>query len=493
MAERVERLNRRWFLGGALAAGGVAGLTAALELLHHGRAGRPANAGITIFRGGTLIDGTGASPLPNAAVVVQGRSILGVGRAVDIPVPRGAKVIDAPNKWIIPGLVDFHVHMHGANDARSLLAYGITTVRDCGKTFGELDRVMQDAASDEIPSPSVFGCGPLLTGDPPLVESISDIVTSADEATTAVDRIAGRRFQWVKTGVNLPPELAKVIIDHAHERGLRVTMHASLPRGTLELTTQAKAIELGIDSLEHALLAISEIASRSPAPTTSRFRWVHFWKAWADADMDAPKTQQHIQAAVAKKIAWTPTLAVAERQVRADQSDVTSTPAFRLERSHIEAVWSGALWSQGWGPDELAIGQAGFERHVQFTGRLHAAGVNLLAGSDINNPYVIPGVSLHRELELLVQAGLSPMEAIQAATAKPAEALGQGAAIGTLEAGKQADLVILGADPLASIGSVGHIERVMRLGRLYRPDELLSPRTGSVLRPAALAPARFCC
>jgi len=450
-----------------------------------------------VFRGATLIDGTGAPSLPNSAIVIEGGQITQVTRADSLVVPSRARVVDVTGKWIIPGLIDFHVHTSAFSNPggeryrspflRPLLAYGVTTVRDTGTVPDAISQYMRNSGDPSIAMPAVFGCGPILDGQPPYwPSSMSWGLATVDEARAAVDKVADAGFWGVKAYIGLSTAVTAAIVEQAKKRGLPVTMHASSsPFGV----TQAQALKLGVDGLEHAFVAIPNLSSRISLLTNRQLDqqvaglgsaaralavWRSIYGAWSGVDLDSPTTQQFIRSVAEAKVPWTLTLAVSERHTLLDQSDMTSTPAYAFVPAVTQASWGTALPPSRWSGDEAAAVQQGFERMLEFVGMAHAAGVRIIAGSDMPNPYVVPGASLHQELKLLVRAGPSPMDALRSATAKPAEVLGQGAHIGTLEAGKQADLVVLDGDPLKDINNVDNIVQVMRQGRSYDPAQLLT-------------------
>jgi imidazolonepropionase-like amidohydrolase len=187
-----------------------------------------------------------------------------------------------------------------------------------------------------------------------------------------------------------------------------------------------------------------------------------------------------IDALVTRGVGVDPTLVLWETTARADEPAITASPDLALVPPSLIENWRGGFhFNVGWTPDDFATAESAFERALELARTLHEAGVPLTAGTDANNPWVPPGPSFHRELELLVAAGIPPEDVLTIATRNGAAALGVLPDRGTLEPGKRADMVLLTADPARDIRATRTIEWVMKEGVIHRPEELFPPRRSS--------------
>jgi imidazolonepropionase-like amidohydrolase len=346
-----------------------------------------------VIAGGTVIDGTGRPPLPDGVIVVRDGKFVSVTSAGTGSPPAGARRIDAGGKWIIPGLIDMHVHYHEWMD-EPFLRHGVTTVRDIGANLDSILALRRESRAGDSRKPRIFACGPLIDGPLPRHGSwISESVATEAEARDVARRLLARGVDCLKVYEQLTPALIHAVAQEAQRAGVPVTAH-------LRDTSAAAALEAGVRGLEHSF--------------------------------GFPVCDEGAGEAVARQIVSrnayvVPTLAI------------TSPSGSRLPCLK------------------------------RFIGRLAKAGGRVLAGSDTANSRPAAGALLHRELELLVDAGLSPQAALTAATSAAADALGQSDSLGTIEAGRIADLVFVAADPLRSIGTIKQVDLVIRDGRVVWP------------------------
>jgi len=381
--------------------------------------------------GGTLVDGTGREPLHGATIVLRDGRVAEVTAGGVASLPAGTEGIDARGKWIVPGLIDMHVHYHPGWMDALFLRHGVTTVRDVGSGLDSILELREDSRAPGVPRPRIFACGPLIDGPSPRHgRGISVSVQTVAEARAVARRLLDRGVDCLKIYEQLTPPLVEAIVREAHGTSIPVTAH-------LRDSTALQALEIGVRGLEHAFgfEACDEIVAA-----------------------------QVVRRVVERGAYVVPTLAITEQISRFGSPEqqtmalLDEIPAAR--RRHWRATATAASPAR----------TAGATRRLGclkvFVARLQRAGGHVVAGSDTSNPYVVPGASLHRELELLVEAGLSPSEALAAATRTAAAFLGQARTLGTLEVGKTADLVVLGADPLASIAAIRRIEVVIRDGRV---------------------------
>jgi imidazolonepropionase-like amidohydrolase len=381
----------------------------------------------------TVIDVESGRGRPDMTVVVDGPRIAAVAPAASAKVPRGARIVDGRGKFLIPGLWDMHVHMFGmlpptAEDpsgrtyfAPAFLANGITGVRSMYDDLGAIRKLRE-----EIPGFEVVASGPVLDGDPPYFPGFVDCKTSED-ARAAVQRVKREGGDFVKVYSLLSREAFFAIVDESAKVGLRFAGH--LPNSV----TPAEASEAGQLSFEHLMGVPNDPA------LFARFVKNGTWQ--------------------------TPTLVALRAPAFAGDPAFENDPRASGVPEPIRQYWKMQLADmEHWG--NAADRKSKFEEQFRTVAAMQRAGVKILAGSDTPNPYVFPGTSLHEELALLVKAGLTPAEALRAATVRPAEFLGRLDRAGSIAPGKDADLVLLDGDPLVDITNTRRISAVILKGKL---------------------------
>jgi imidazolonepropionase-like amidohydrolase len=425
----------------------------------------------------TVINVTGGRPQPDQSVVIEGSRVVAVGPAARTKLPKGAQIIDARGKFLIPGLWDMHVHLAGINADPAwskqvllplLLANGITGVRDMG---GDLDALLgwkRDIESGSLLGPHTVACGPWLAGSGKKTPEQSP-VANAEEARAAVRELKHRGADFIKI-ISLPSrEAFFAVADEAKKQDIPFVGHLPFEIGALE------ASDAGMRSIEHLLYSAFAL-SYSSKEEELRKRLVEAEKTgdsvtWeeiahvADATYSAEKASALWQT-LKKNGTWvTPTLASLDitthpENWKADDPLLEFVPpalakqwrnSFDDARMKKRAAWLGRQAVNDW----------------KLTGEMHKAGIPLLVGSDSLDPFVFPGESLHQELAELVRAGFAPIDALRAATLGAAQFLGREGEFGTIEAGKIADLVLLDANPLENITKTRKISAVIRGGRYF--------------------------
>jgi imidazolonepropionase-like amidohydrolase len=429
------------------------------------------NDSVLVIRGGTLVDVRSGNEIPDSVIVVRGERIEQVGTAGKITAPTSVKTIDARGKWIVPGLIDSHAHA-GTDERVSLglyLAKGVTTIRNPGGNITQL-RLLREQLLLTVVGPRLFFSGPLLDGLPPVFPAGSLLVDTPKRARSAVNFLADQGVDFVKVYNNVKEPELKVIVQTAKERGLPVAGH--VPR-TLTMT---RAIELGMTRLEHIritgneMLSPEEAAAIDPLPVGRREPML-----WQRFNLQSEKMQALVRRLADSRVFLDPTLVTDEFFGASAETEGKDPNNQYFPKSFVEEQLKG--WNTGLDETPPELRQAAleaFQKEEKFVGMCSAAGVRIIAGTD--GPEIgelAPGFGLHRELELLVASGLTPLQALRAATSTAAEALAKEDQLGTVEQGKLADLVILDADPLSSVLNLARIHLVLQGGKSYEPSTLL--------------------
>jgi imidazolonepropionase-like amidohydrolase len=391
---------------------------------------RPDPAHVMAISGATLIDGYGGAPVPDAVVLIRGEHIIAAGPRASTPIPPQAEIVDARGLTLLPGLIDAHFHIDGDDGLPALyLTHGVTSIRDPGQWIEAYDVARKQSA----PVPRLFMMGPHLDSPPPAYPTDSHIVRDAEEARVAVNRLVDSGASGIKVYFRLPLGLIKVVVETAHARGVPVTSH-------LEIVNAADAIRVGLDGVEHvtsfgtALLPLREAEKyRQAVLADNNARREGRYQVWDKIDLNSPRVTELLDLIVQRKTFVSPTLAVFER--RAGDKDTTEM--------HVNA----------------------FRKMMAFVGLARRAGAHIVVGSHSDVPHAERGWAYQRELELLVESGLTPMQAIVAGTTENARFFHAADRLGSIERGKIADLILVEGDPSKDISAMRHIRRVMLNGR----------------------------
>jgi imidazolonepropionase-like amidohydrolase len=442
---------------------------------------------VTVITGATVIhpskQGSGVVE-PGATIVISGDRIQLAGAGITLELPQGAKIIDGRGKWVIPGLVDSHVHffqsgnLYTRPDAADFnavvpyadevarnkarldatfkvwLASGVTSVVDIGGPFWNFD--MRDRAAASPAAPRVAVAGPLISmidrpqldlGDPPIVK-----ITSVDEARALVARELARNPDYIKVwfihqeGDDLAAQeaIVKAAGDAAHAAGKRLAVHAT------ELVVAKAALRAGADYLVHGVF---------DAPVDDEFIAL----AKKNRALLCPTLFVVDGYGLALSNTWKATPEEASRadpQILAAMDDLNDIPAEKLPKQ------VAALMAK---PRRLQASEVA----MKDLRRLVDAGVEVVMGTDAGNIGTLHGPSIHREMRMMVESGLTPLEVLRSATVGGARTMGLEDKAGEVEAGRLADFVILDADPLADIGNLAKVHRTIKGGVVYDPAALM--------------------
>jgi enamidase len=421
-----------------------------------------------------VIDGTGAAPRPNQTIVIESGDIAQMADAGRVTIPAGATTIDLSGKTVIPGLVMVHEHFYyptgpgvygqlGESFSRLYLAGGVTTLRTGGNLNGFMDLNLKRLIErGDKAGPAIDATAPYLNGPNTFVQM--DTVDNADEARRHVAYWADVGATSVKAYMQISRSGLSAAIDEAHKRGLKVTGH-------LCSVTYGEAADLGIDNLEHGFLAATDfVPDKRPDLCPGQGRGQ---QTIAELDENSPAFQQLVKKLVDKRVALTSTLTVFEtftpgRPLPPGLDVLAPQLKQRFEQAHARVAKSTDSIYVKLYPKALALERA-FAR----------AGGLLIAGTDpTGSGGVIPGFSNQRQIELLAEAGFSPLEAITIGTLNGARYLRRDDRIGSIAKGKQADLVVINGDPSVNIADIRKVDTVFRQGIGFNPAKLIDSVRG---------------
>jgi imidazolonepropionase-like amidohydrolase len=426
----------------------------------------------------TVIDMTGAAPRPGMTVVIRDGRIETVSS--DASIPRGSRVVDARGKFLIPGLWDMHVHLWGSPERLFplFLANGVTGVRDMASPPEQIFRLREQARKEGKTGngPRIVACGPQVDG-PGQAPDHAIPVANAEQARQAVQSLKKMGADCVKPHDRVPRDAYFALVEEAKRVGLPVMGHVP------NEVTPAEASDGGQRSIEHlggifdacssAAAEIERLKSAPPPKDPSEFPRRIAARGTLALDTYSPELCGRLFERFVRNNTWqVPTLATTYGRTFIDDLAKRDDPRLRYIPKKQRESWKpeNDFFARFRTPEYVAYQKRYWTETLKLVGAMHRAGVPILAGTDLSLAYVYPGFSLHDELAFLVEAGLSPLEALETATVGPARFLGLEG--GTIEAGKTADLVLLDADPLADIRNTRRIAGVVVNGRWLGPEEL---------------------
>jgi len=420
---------------------------------------------VIALEGATLIDGAGGAPKQDALIIVRNGHIDAIARTNEIPIPRGAERISLVGKTIIPGLIDAHAHVERWAVGRYVV-WGVTTVRDLHGGTDTVLALKSDLNLGSILGPRMFSAGAMIDGVPTTYPNATGVATP-DEARRAVDQHAVAGVDYLKVYTKITPSLLRPLLDEAEKLRLPVAAH-------LGKTDALTAARMGVISLEH-MSGVVQAATGDQIYTNAHTSFLTGWtveeKGWAS--LDSSTIARTARALAQTKVTIVPTLVLHDMLARLDNPILLLRPGMEDVPDNAQSVRSvpGLLQRTGWRAADFDAFRRSRRRQDQFVREYKRAGGAIAAGSDAANQLLIPGYSLHEEMSLLVAAGLTPLEAITAATRRGAQLL-HADSLGMIAQGKVADLVVLNANPASNISATRNIAMVMIRGRMIRPDSL---------------------
>jgi hypothetical protein len=423
-----------------------------------------------------VIDGTGAAARGDQTIVIRDGNIAAMGDASRITPPPGATIVDLTGKSVIPGLVMMHEHLYyttgpgvygqlGVSFSRLYLAGGVTTMRTAGNVNGIMDiNVARRIAAGEMPGPAIDATAPYVNGPNTFLQMHT--VESAAGARTHVGYWADQGATSIKAYMQISRASLKGAIDEGHRRGMKTTGH-------LCSVTYSEAADLGIDNLEHGFFAATDFVSdKQPDICPGQARGQ---QTIAALDENGEPFKSLVKKLVDKHVTLTSTLTVFEtftpgRPLPPGLDVLTPQLKDSFQRAYDRA-----------NQNQQSVYAALFPKGMRLERAFAKAGGVLTAGTDpTGSGGVVPGYADQRQIELLVEEGFTPVEAISIGTLNGAKYLGRDARIGSLAVGKQADLVVVAGDPSTTIADIRRVETVFKNGVGYDPVKLIDSVKGQV-------------
>jgi hypothetical protein len=427
-----------------------------------------------------IIDVTNGELKRDTTVVLTGERISAIGPTATTSLPTDAKVIDASGQFLIPGLWDMHVHWYVRDTFTLFIASGVTSVR---QMFGNsnLLRWRDQIAKGSLLGPRMVVASPIIDGPEPIwPNSIS--VSNEEEGRRAVRRVKQWGADFVKVYALLPRDAYFGIADEAKQQGIAFVGHVPFS------LSPGEASDAGQKSIEHLTGILIECSDEEKELREKLVK------------ADSPEARGRVQATAletydekkatdlfarfVKNQTWQcPTLTVLRSSAYLGDTNFRRDGRLKYIPRQLQQRWAMRIANQTEG--DSARAKKAFQKELEIVRAMQKAGVPILAGTDTGNPFCFPGFSLHDELALLVIAGLKPVEALRSATLDPAKFFGLEKTLGTIEVGKIADLVLLGANPIEDIRNTQRINAVVAKGRLFDRkalDKLLGDAEGAARR-----------
>jgi len=420
----------------------------------------------------TVVDLRSGSPAPDQTVVIDGGKIVSVGVSKNAKLPPNARAIDCTGLYLIPGLWDMHVHLEfGDWFPRSkeislplFIANGVTGVRDMGSELETVQSWRSEIESGKLVGPRIYTSGPMLDGPEPRFPS-SIPIADPEEARRAVSDLKYRGADFIKLQSLIPREAVFAIADEARKQNIPFEGHVPDSVRASEMSLE------GMKSFEHLIGLFEGSSQLEDEFLQGNKNETRFLESYDPARADK------LAELLAANHTWQcPTLVWERGGNLLDVTDFSKDARAKL----VPPSWKNNTWlrftdeiKHTYQTDNLASRKKFVEKELEVVGLLHKKGVPFLAGTDTPpGVYIFPGFSLHEELQRFVAAGFTPLEALQTATINPAEFFGLESQLGSIAAGKLADLVLLKANPLADISNTLKIAAVVSHGRYFSSADL---------------------
>jgi imidazolonepropionase-like amidohydrolase len=413
----------------------------------------------------TIIDATGAPAQSDMTVLITKNRITKIGKAQRLKVTENAQVIDGSGKFLIPGLWDMHVHLGDKNDIALFIANGVTGIR-LMLGFPENFKWREEISAGEMIGPRMVIASQVADGPEPGRDIPFDIHNEG-EGREFVRKYKKEGADFIKVLSHLSRDSYFAIVDEAKKQGIPVAGHAPYSVSAAEVS------DAGQRSIEHIYGVTIPCSSKEEEFGKKLMNLVPTYRAriklYADVDYSEQIAADLFARFVKNNTFVCPTLVVWSELVFRDEKDLANDPRLKFVRSEKLEMWDRF-------DREIAEVRAELktlcQKGLDIVGAMKRAGVELLPGTDTGMPYCFHGFGLHDELELFVQAGLSPMEALRTATYNPAKFFGELDSMGTIEQSRVADLVLLEANPLEDISNTQKIAAVVVDGKVFQKPAL---------------------
>jgi imidazolonepropionase-like amidohydrolase len=408
--------------------------------------GPAAQNSVLVLDGATLIDGTGRPPLTDAVVIVEGTRIKAVGKKGSLSYPASARVLRLAGRTILPGLIDGHVHLRDYQ-VPMFLPYGVTTIADIHNDTA-WSVAQRDALNNgRMKGPRLFISGARVTGPLGAPTSDGSYVRTAEEARAYVRALKAAGVDHVKVDLTLTDDQLRAVIEESKAAGLRVLGHTQDIR---------RAVAMGFKHMEHTDTMARALLAQAgrPSPQGSA----------PEAAID-PKTFPPLIDYLVKEGVYVNATMVLQwaastprgRQWRAEAVAIVNDPGLAFVPARVKAAWTG----------EPGRPREGYANVAEFLRRFSEAGGKVLAASDTGCcEQIVPGLSLHQEMQMIADAGVTPMKAIQGATLWAAEVIGRDRDLGSVEPGKLADLTVVDGNPLTDLRATRNVRMVIKGGEV---------------------------
>lgn len=425
------------------------------QLRRIARAVRQPLPGPVLIRNVRVFDTASAALGAPADVYLHGGRITAIYPA-DSPAQQAATVIEGDGRALLPGLFDMHTHEDAWNAALQL-AGGVTTSRDMGNDNALLARLIAEIGAGELIGPRIVPLG-YIEGESPFSSRGGFVVGSVEQAQAAIDWYAQRGYRQVKLYNSIRPEWVAPIAAYAHARGVRVSGHVPA------FSRSERVVREGYDELQHINQIMLNFVSDPDTDSRNLTRFTLVGERTQSLDLDSQPVRDYIALLAAKGTVVDATLNTFEAMYNQRQGEMD--PALVAVADHVPFATQREWRSNSMevNEDNIAAYRASWAKMVAFVGRLYAAGVPLVAGTDN-----IAGFALHRELELYVQAGIPPGEAIRIATQNGARYAGLESETGRIAPGLRADLILVDGDPTRNVADIHRIAYVLKAGEGYAP------------------------
>lgn len=422
-----------------------------------------------VFTHATVIDATGAPAQPEMSIVVADGRIVALGRTGKLRIPRGAQVINATGKFLIPGLWDMHIHAGGYENGKkhfpNLIAHGITGVRDMGTPLDEILQLRQEVDEGKILGPRLVIAGPLVQGPLPFKMPVFISVNNEAEAKQAVTSLKERGVDFIKVQDALPRDLYLAVAAEAKRQRIPFAGHAPPFISALEASS---AGQRSIEHLGGRFYGVLLACSDREAELTERVRAIVNGVMKALNEQKEPDDSGIFRARLTKPLVES----FSGQKAAALFSTFLKNQTWQVPTLVAQPLRQAINERKDLSEEDVRFGKKLLQQQLDLVRAMQRAGVKIMAGTD----FPPERSRLHEELALLVEAGLTPTEALQCATRNPAVFLGRLDSLGTIERGKIADLVLLDANPLDDISNIRKINAVVFGGKLIPQSSLETMR-----------------